>query len=842
MTIKRLVSILLLAASLSAFGENYSYSFRNTPLADALARIAREHPSLNLNFIYNDLEHYHVSAEIDTDNAAEAVRKAVGRNPVSVVVRRNAIYVEALQKGRYRYTGRALSESGESVPYANVMLLAPKDSAVITHGATDDKGFFSIPCDRTDMIAKLSSVGHRTTFRKCNRFSLGDIIMPLKEIELKNITVKSDSRYIDGDKSVFIPSKREKNAAHGGQALLLSMAIPTIVVNPIDNSITSNSGEGVATFIDYLPASKQDVSNLRPQDVLRVEVLDSPADPRFEGALHVVNFIMVKYEYGGYTKFDAYGRSTELNGNVNANSKFSYKDMVYDAAVGYSVYRSRHDGFASKTVYGMPEGDIVKDEATLSTLGTNHNPFATLRAVYATEKTTVSNTIGLQYRYSPDDIQDVATDFSSPAYISSRTHSNTRRRRISPSFDGTYRFLLPRSFSLVVSPNANYGHNTSDYIYDYGEGKSIVNNVKEDTYSAFLSALAQKNWGRQSLGVSVNGELKGDRIVYEGTNPSKVNSTSNAIGMRLRGNLAFGNFHFNADVKCYFSRKSYDKQHFYEWLPGYFLYGGYTFNSKNKISFSSEMSNWTTSLIQLSPSIVVRSQIDAQQGNPSLKCYRYNAFSLNYQWIPRQNLSVSAFSKFYRFDKPITELYSPQEIDGRQMMLRTFVRNGFFAETTYGVSAWLGLFDNALSLSARVDASSSSRRGMINRTQTYMSFQVQAYYYIGSFYFSAFYRYRNKSINAAAIFDSPSYYSLSAGWNHKGLNITLYASDFLRSDWKATGIRTVVPNYSSTSSEYSSSYHRCFSLQVSYSFSYGKKLRQNDELQSTHWAPSGIVD
>ena len=180
-----------------------------------------------------------------------------GRNPVSVVVRRNAIYVEALQKGRYRYTGRALSESGESVPYANVMLLAPKDSAVITHGATDDKGFFSIPCDRTDVIAKLSSVGHRTTFRKCNRFSLGDIIMPLKEIELKNITVKSDSRYIDGDKSVFIPSKREKNAAHGGQALLLSMAIPTIVVNPIDNSITSNSGkESPHSSTIFRPRSK----------------------------------------------------------------------------------------------------------------------------------------------------------------------------------------------------------------------------------------------------------------------------------------------------------------------------------------------------------------------------------------------------------------------------------------------------------------------------------------------------------------------------------------------------------------------------------------------------------
>ncbi len=832
---------IILAIPFQADAGRFDFRFRNTPLSEALSEIARADPKLNLNFIYNELENYRVNADINTDDGADAVRKAVGRNPVSVIVRRKSIFVEAMQKGKYRFTGRAVGENGQPVPYANVMLLTPKDSVVITHGATDVNGFFSIPCDRTGIIAKLSSVGFRTTFRRCDRFTLGDIVMPIKEINLKNVTVKPDTRYIDGDKSVFIPSKREKNAAHGGQSLLLSMAIPTIVVNPIDKSITDRTGQGVATFIDYLPATSQQISDLRPQDVLRVEVLDSPADPRFEGALHVINFIMVKYEYGGYTKINASEETVIPSGSVNMSSKFSHKRMTYDVAAGYSFFRSHHDGSSIKTIYGMPEGDVVRDENTTSSLRENHNPYASMRAVYSTEKTTVSNTLGFQYRNSPENYDEIATTFSSPAYISSVARSNTRRKNISPSFSGTYHFLLPRNFGLIISPSATYGHNTSDYYYTDGSDM-VVNDVKENAYTAFMSVLAQKNWGPQSVGFSVNGEMAGNRITYTGSNPATVKSSRRAIGMRLRGNISFGGFRLNADVKCFFNRTSFDSSYISEWLPGYYLYGSYTFNKKNSISFSSEMSSWTIPITERSPNIVVRNQIDAIQGNPSLRAFRYNACDLRYQWIPRQNFAVSLFSRFYRHDKPVTRVYVPTEIDGHTMMLRSYKRDGFYADLSYGLGTWLSLFDSSLTLSGSLYAHSVSRRGMIHHTQSYVAFDLQAYYYLKNFYFSAYYRYRDKYVSASSISTSPSFYRVSVGWSRNGFNVSLSADNIFRSDWLSNSSYALYPRYACTTFGYSSSSHRSFVIDLSYSFSYGKKLRQTDELRRSGWAPSGIVE
>lgn len=103
--------ILLLSALVciaAAYADTFNYKFNSTKLSEALDRIADEHPSIYLNFIYNELGNYKTSATIKTDNAYEALRQAIGLNPVSVMQRGNRYFVEALQHGKFSYSGRAV--------------------------------------------------------------------------------------------------------------------------------------------------------------------------------------------------------------------------------------------------------------------------------------------------------------------------------------------------------------------------------------------------------------------------------------------------------------------------------------------------------------------------------------------------------------------------------------------------------------------------------------------------------------------------------------------------------------------------------------------------------------
>ena len=147
-----------------AFAETFSYRFASTPLPSAIQRIMENHPDLDINFIYNELENYNTSATVNADNACDAIRQTIGLNPVTVVRSKSTYYIEALQHGKYVFTGKAIGTDDEPVVAATVLLLAPRDSTVVTYGITDATGRFSIPCDRQKVIAKLSCLGYKTTY------------------------------------------------------------------------------------------------------------------------------------------------------------------------------------------------------------------------------------------------------------------------------------------------------------------------------------------------------------------------------------------------------------------------------------------------------------------------------------------------------------------------------------------------------------------------------------------------------------------------------------------------------------------------------------------------------
>ena len=114
----------------------------------------------------------------------------------------------------------------------------------------------------------------------------------------------------------------------------------------MDNAVTTSSGQNVAVYINYIPASAEEIEGIRTVDVRRVEYLDFPTDPRFQGNEHVVNFIMQKYEYGGYTKATVSENflAGKLSSRASVYSKFAYKRMTYDLYAGASNHDIKHSG------------------------------------------------------------------------------------------------------------------------------------------------------------------------------------------------------------------------------------------------------------------------------------------------------------------------------------------------------------------------------------------------------------------------------------------------------------------------------------------------------------------
>ena len=383
-----LTLVLAVMTYISASAYKYDYSFRNTPISEAIVRISKDHPDIDISFIYKELDNYKTSARIQTEDAYDALRKIVGLNPISIIKKNKNYYIEALQHGKFCYTGRAVGGDSEPVVAATVMLLAPKDSTVITYGITDDAGSFSIPCDRQGVIAKLTCLGYKPTYKRCESFSVGTIYMPELPIHLQAVKVEADNAYLLSDRSVYRPTQRQKNASQTANDLLVRMAIPQLDARLGSSSVTTASGQPVAIYIDYVPASENDLKMMRMSDVKSVEYLEYPSDARFQGNKYVINFRMTQYEYGGYVKALGTENFIANSGFLQANARFVKNKMTYDI-MGYGYYMSNnHFGVDQAETFRLPqENGVIKsfqrESHTESSKYRRNNYQTSFRALYS---------------------------------------------------------------------------------------------------------------------------------------------------------------------------------------------------------------------------------------------------------------------------------------------------------------------------------------------------------------------------------------------------------------------------------------------------------------------------
>ncbi len=663
--------------------------------------------------------------------------------------------------------------------------------------------------------------------------------LPLKPGEVE---VSANNQYITDEKTVYVPTKRDKKIAYGGSSLLQFMGISSLYIDPMSQKISTASGEAVRTFIDYVPATDQDIANLRPMDVLRVEMFDYPQDPRFRGAAHALNFVMVKYEYGGYTKFDGEQRIISHNGTYTVSSKLVKDKMTYDAAANFSYNNYTHEGREAQTTYRFPAYDLVKHEKTIDSESKKRNGYGAIRAIYNSKKSLIINSFGINVSKNPlNDYKNYTQFFPNNYYGDGIDERHVVRNSVSPSWNGSYLWYMPRNYSLSIDPKFAYGHYSNSNTF-LSNDAVINNDVKENNINYSLAATVRKQIKKHSINLSLLVSGTWDDLKYQGTTPSHVIYNDIYSGIGISANLKFDKSWISTYVTAKYSHASFSGISKNQIVPFFILAAGHKFNPKHQMSITLSYNSQDIPVNEQSPNLVLSNQIEASQGNAHLKNSNLFMSNLNYEWLASKHISFSLYGAFSRHANIITPVYIPLNTSLRPIMVRSVNNSGFYNLASYGGAVTLRLFQNSLVMRGGIDGLSATRHEGINMSGNYVNYKFDASYSWKNFYCSASYISTKKNLGVNSFSKSPSYYYFSIGWGNGDLNFSAYAINPFTSSWNSLYTVYGDAHYIKQSQAISIGYHRQFALRLSYSFSYGKKIQRTESIGSLSGTSSGIVE
>lgn len=845
---KKLFLIMAAATlAIASYAETYDYRFQSTRLSEALDRIAREHPALNLNFIYNELGNYRTSARIHTPDAYDALRQAIGLNPVSVLRKGDTFYVEALQHGRYIFTGQAMGSDGEPAAGATIMLLAPRDSTVLTYGVADADGRFSIPCDSRQVIAKLSSIGYETTLRRFSTPDLGTIILPLQATDLGEVQVHADNALLTTDKSIFTPTSRQKNASLSGSDLINNMAIPQLGMSG-SSGIVTNTGKPVSVFIDYIPASEDDLRAMRIADVRRVEYSEYPSDPRLQGHPYVINFIMQKYEMGGYFKTFANAIAiSNARENALANVRLQYKRMTYDMMGSVTEAHNDHNGAETTETFRLPTADGGTEEFkrfsnTTSSRDRKQVYFATLRATYNSPTVQAASYISGSIDRRPHTDRTGTVSFT-PAVFPTSAYSSTHNNRSGfIYFKGYYFFALPKGNSLTFNPSYMRSHTVENSLYAEEGYDPIRNGATDNTNQLAADLRFKHDFGRfGNLSAQFKGSYEYNRTRYTGSASALDRARSSRVGLAVNYDITTGPIYGQISFGWDWDRLQFGQTTDRPSAPRFDLSLQYTPSKRHTFSATLEYETWLPLPTFKSDKVIEASPLLSYTGNPNLKPAKSYSADLNYSWVPGNNASLSAFGWVW----VVGDRYVYDYEASTSGVLRTIKQPmGIYAQGMYGVKGSVRFLDRSLELTGQIGHLINRNGSPYNVTHHSLHGYGRIGYYVRGWNFRLTYQLGGGSADGSMNgiwHKARSKWYITATWGNDKWNVRADIFNFTRWNYRNATRTMDSPVYSTREILLNGSDRAFVQLAVTYTLGFGKRVQRTDQPVASGSAASGIL-
>lgn len=198
--------------------------------------------------------------------------------------------------------------------------------------------------------------------------------------ELQEVVIQAPKVIRKADMDVFYPSVSAIEHSKNGLQMLKNLMIPTLTVNDVMGQVTA-SGQSVQVRINGREATIEQVQNLLPETIKRVEWMDNPG-LRYKDANAVLNFIVINPSTGGSLMTQAMPALNCAWGQYSAGLKLNKGRSQFGFSANYKLTNKISMHREYQEVFTYPDGHtLTRSESP--TRGYMDNSFGGLQMDYS---------------------------------------------------------------------------------------------------------------------------------------------------------------------------------------------------------------------------------------------------------------------------------------------------------------------------------------------------------------------------------------------------------------------------------------------------------------------------
>ncbi|MBR1468719.1 MAG: carboxypeptidase-like regulatory domain-containing protein [Prevotella sp.] len=702
------------------------------------------------------------------------------------------------------------------------------DSAIVNSGVSNENGDFVIPTTERRLRIRISCVGYETQILNCETGDIGTITMQETAKQIGEVVVEGSLHTAKQDKDVYIPNQRQRNAADGGISLLDNLMIPQLDVNRISGEVKSLTNRGITFAIDERIVDKDEIDQIRPKDVLRVEYIDMPTG-KFADKEVVINFVMRHYNYGGYVEAKHRSRFLHVVGENSIQASLDHKKMNYSLLVGNGYKNER--SAADET-----EEDLLTDKRFHKSTTSQYDHikewrnYGVFRARYQAEKLTLTGEVGItqdrtpEYGYTED--LTYSGDITAKHTAKSTTGQQNTRTYVKTAADWT----LTKKQRLFCDAIFSFGRNRYDNTYLESDGYDIASHTKEKAFHAFGTIGYVNNFdAKNSLSLSVIEFYHHYDVQYRGTLPADRNT-------RESETIVWPVYTFKPNQKWMFNFRplGFSVAHWKTQTNSETFFSSrgsvtvkYRVNKQNSLESAIYLGNSTPNAATRSEVEQIVNRYEIIRGNPDLKKTIFSTIYLNYS-LMLKNWRLMAHLEYQRLGNVAVDTYTPEG----ERLVHSYANDGNMHNLTLNIQQTLFLLNRNLQLKGGISLERNILTAREGATLNHIDINLKALYHIGNFALSAYYNSPKTALFDAFI-KSAADYGISATYGNKGFYAEIGARRMFLSD-KSQRSYYDFAHYQYNQRMQRDAFGPWLYMRLSYSLDFGRKSsRQDIEAGST---------